>query len=87
MAERGGRALDAELLERDSEFPRDGDARGRNWVALALHLAAFIPYYFATQSVISVGRTQSTQVRADVNRVPISIGLAAGRVAPLGLCG
>ena len=56
--------MNVELLERDSEFPRDGDARGRNWVALALHLAAVIPYYFAIQSVISVGQTQSTQVRA-----------------------
>ena len=79
--------MNVELLERDSEFPRDGDARGRNWVALALHFAAVIPYYFAIQSVISVGQTQSTQVRADVNRVPISIGFAAGRVAPLGLGG
>ncbi len=49
----------------------------RNWVALALHLAAVVPYYFAIQSVIAVGQTQSTQVRAywDATTIPWIIGV------------
>ncbi|HEY7588291.1 MAG TPA: hypothetical protein VIB49_06060, partial [Thermoplasmata archaeon] len=27
----------------------------RNWIALVLHLAALIPYYFAIQSIITTG--------------------------------
>ncbi len=49
----------------------------RNWIALVLHLAAVIPYYFAIQSVIAVGQTQSTQVRAywDASTIPWIIGV------------
>ena len=44
----------------------------RNWIALALHLASVVPYYFAIQNVISVGQTQSTQIRAywDASTIP-----------------
>ena len=44
----------------------------RNWVALILHLAAVIPYYFAIQSVISVGNTQGTTVMAYLNASAIA---------------
>lgn len=49
----------------------------RNWIALALHLAAVVPYYFAIQSVIAVGQTQSNQVRAylDASAIPWIIGI------------
>ncbi len=49
----------------------------RNWIAFVLHLAAVIPYYFAIQSVIAVGQTQSTQVRAywDASTIPWIIGV------------
>lgn len=49
----------------------------RNWIALVLHLAAVVPYYFAIQSVIAVGQTQSTQVRAywDASTIPWIIGV------------
>ncbi len=49
----------------------------RNWIALVLHSAAVVPYYFAIQSVIAVGQTQSTQVRAywDASTIPWIIGV------------
>ena len=36
----------------------------RNWIALALHLAAVVPYYYAIQRVIEVGQAQGTEVLA-----------------------
>lgn len=39
----------------------------RNWVALLLHLAAVIPYYFAVQSVIATGQAGGTQPLAYFN--------------------
>lgn len=49
----------------------------RNWVALVLHLSAVTPYYLAIQSVISVGQTQSVQLRAywDASTVPWIAGI------------
>lgn len=49
----------------------------RNWIALVLHLAALIPYYFAIQSIITTGQTQATDVRAywDASTIPWIIGI------------
>lgn len=49
----------------------------RNWVALVLHLAAVIPYYFAIQSVISTGEGMDTRPLAYFNAsaIPWIIGI------------
>jgi hypothetical protein len=49
----------------------------RNWIALVLHLAAVVPYYFAIQSIITTGQTGSTDVRAywDASTIPWIIGI------------
>jgi hypothetical protein len=49
----------------------------RNWVALVLHLAAVIPYYFAIQSVISTGQAMNTSPLAYFNAsaIPWILGI------------
>lgn len=49
----------------------------RNAVALALHVAAVVPYYFAIQSVIEVGRSGGTTVNAywSASAIPWIVGI------------
>jgi hypothetical protein len=50
----------------------------RNWVALILHLAALVPYYFAIQIIIQQGQAGNTQPLAYFNPSAIAwiIGIA-----------
>ncbi len=49
----------------------------RNWIALVLHLAAVIPYYFAIQSVIATGEGMDAKPLAYFNAsaIPWIIGI------------
>lgn len=49
----------------------------RSWMALVLHVAAIVPYYFATQSVITVGNTQATDVGSywSASAIPWIVGI------------
>ena len=50
----------------------------RNAIALGIHLAAVVPYYFAIQRVIEVGQAQSATVGAywSASSIPWIVGVA-----------